>query len=412
MIDEFLPFFIAIGIGLAIGIERERRYANVRKAMGVRSFILIALLGALAGYVSNPLIAAVITLFAGALIVAAYFQTTKLGDEDTADIGLTTELAAGVTFVTGFIVHTNPSVATMLGLVTLVVLLSRKKLHDFTLNQITTQEIQAAVILLVFALGVLPLLPKEPVDPWGILNLHRSFMVVILIGSVQFVGYIATRIFGTAIGFPLTGFLSGFVSSTAVFLTMASRVKETPRITRAAASASLFAAASTFLFLLGVIGTISIPLLKEIALPIVVSSVIALGAGYLLTLRDGQKNGFPTQRNPLSLVGALKLAALLIGFIWTIGVVQHFLGDRGSQVASFLAGLGELHGVSIASASLLSNGTIQMEVAKNNVLLAALASLISKLVITWVLVRGRYALWITLVVGLMTAGFLCTWIFL
>lgn len=409
MLDKIIPFFIAAGIGLAIGIERERRYANTRKPMGVRTFVLLALLGALAGFVSDPLMAVTITVLASLLIVAGYIQSVRT-DSQNGDLGLTTEFAAGVTFVIGSLTHTEPFVSAILGLLTLVVLLSRERLHHFTLKQIRTDEIQAAVMLFILGVGVLPLLPDEPIDPFGLLNLNRFVMLWLLVGSVQFAGYLATRFFGPLIGFPLTGLVSGFVSSTAVFLVMPDRVKENPKIAHAAAAASLFAAASTFIFLFFVVAVISLPLALKILPPILAAIVIGSAVGAFVAGRETNGQVFPEPKNPLSLLGALKLAAILSGFMIAIGLLQNLIGDRGAQVASFLVGLGELHGVAIASASLFANDKIPFAAAETNILLAALGSLVSKLVISLLLRRARYSVWVTSTVVLMMAGFIAAWL--
>lgn len=399
-----------MGIGLAIGIERERRHVNKRKAMGVRTFILLALLGALTGYVTAPWVVAVITLFAAGLIIASYLETTRIHRRAPVDLGLTTEFAAGVVFVLGYLAHSEPFLSTIIGLLTLIVLLSRPWLHEFTVKRIRSEEIEAAVILFVLGIGILPLLPKKPIDPWGILSVHSFVVLLLLIASVQFLGYLATRFFGPLIGLPLTGLIYGFVSSTAVFLTMPQRVKENPTITRPAAAASLLAAVSTFVFLLVVIGAISVPLLLQIAFPILVSIAIGSVSAYFLARQSQLNTQFPQPQNPLSLIKAVKLAIFLLGLIFAIGVVQHFVGNFGTQIVSFVAGLGELQAVAIASASLFANGKIAIEVARNNILLAALASMLSKLVITGLLMRGRYTLWVSSVMGLVLVGFATAWL--
>lgn len=409
MLEKILPFLIAAGIGLAIGIERERRYANTKKAMGVRTFILLSLLGALAAFVQDAYIAMVLTGLAAALIVAAYIQSTTLLDTKDVELGLTTEFAAGVTFAIGYLTRTEPFLCAVLGLLTLIVLLSRERLHEFTLKQIRSEEIQAAVVLFVLALGVLPLLPTEPIDSLGIIDLRRFVTVLLLIGSVQFASYLATRIFGASIGFPLAGFVSGLVSSTAVFLQMPQRVKENPEIARAAAAASLLAAVSTFIFLIVVVGAISAPLALQIAPPLILSMVVGALFAVYLARSEGRSGAFPEPKNPLSLLGSIKLAALLSGFMIGVGLLEHFVGDRGTEIASFIVGLGELHGISIASATLFANEKISMQAAEANILLAGIGSLTSKVIITLVLRRSTYTPWLLGVVLFMIVGFLAAW---
>ena len=45
---------------------------------------------------------------------------------------------------------------------------------------------------------VLPLLPDRAVDPWGALNPHTLWLLVLLISGLSLVGYVATRLLGTA----------------------------------------------------------------------------------------------------------------------------------------------------------------------------------------------------------------------
>jgi uncharacterized membrane protein (DUF4010 family) len=112
-LDQWQPYLIAVVIGLLVGIERERAHPN-QKAMGVRTFLLISLLGAIAGGLQNPWLATLLTAFALSLIVVSYFlQSSSKSSE--IDRGLTTEFAAGLIFSLGFISHQSPSLAAMLG---------------------------------------------------------------------------------------------------------------------------------------------------------------------------------------------------------------------------------------------------------------------------------------------------------
>ena len=52
--DLALRFVVAIGLGMLLGLERERTKGEEGSA-GVRSFALIALSGALAGYIGEHL---------------------------------------------------------------------------------------------------------------------------------------------------------------------------------------------------------------------------------------------------------------------------------------------------------------------------------------------------------------------
>ena len=77
-------FAIAILLGALVGIEREKRKAEEQETghiAGLRTFTLLALLGAAAGFLSrslsSPWILAAALLIVGAFIVAGYFVTAR-----------------------------------------------------------------------------------------------------------------------------------------------------------------------------------------------------------------------------------------------------------------------------------------------------------------------------------------------
>ena len=96
-------FAISVLLGALIGIEREKRKSeedDTGHVAGLRTFTLLALLGAVAGWLeretSAPWILAAAIL--GALVIVGYFINAKPGPDDK---GLTTEIAAMVVFLLG-----------------------------------------------------------------------------------------------------------------------------------------------------------------------------------------------------------------------------------------------------------------------------------------------------------------------
>ena len=58
-------------------------------------------------------------------------------------------------------------------------------------------DISAGVKLLAASFIVLPLLPTQPIDPWGALVPRSLWLLVILIAALSLVGYVATRALGS-----------------------------------------------------------------------------------------------------------------------------------------------------------------------------------------------------------------------
>src|SRR5262245_41601243 len=94
-------FGVALGLGVLIGLERQRALGNEPGA-GVRTFALIALSGAVSGYLEATLGLAVLAvaffIAIAALVLAVHIFTALRGDT-----GLTTEVSALLCFMLGLL---------------------------------------------------------------------------------------------------------------------------------------------------------------------------------------------------------------------------------------------------------------------------------------------------------------------
>ena len=143
--------------------------------------------------------------------------------------GLTTEVAALVVFLLGAMVMLgHAELAIGLGVVTAAVLAYKQPLHGFV-DKLGWDDVYAGLRLLIATFIALPLLPNEPIDPWGALNPYSLWLLVILISSLSLVGYVLTRLLGPARGTALTGLTGGLVSSTAVTLSFAKEGRDNPQ---------------------------------------------------------------------------------------------------------------------------------------------------------------------------------------
>lgn len=411
ILNKLLPFLISALLGLAIGIERERRQTEFR-TMGVRTFVLLGLLGALSAILQNIFLQAIIGIFTAAAILIGYLRSTAaVPHHKKIDIGLTTEVAACATFLLGFLSTREPFLSIFLGLLVLVILLSREFLHRFAKEQIKSNEIQAAVILLVLILAVLPLIPDKTFDPWGVFNLKQVFIVIVFLLGIQFLSYVAVRIFGVKIGLSFAGFLSGFISSTAAFLTLPELAKKNKTLTYCSAAAVIFAAVSALVLLCVLVMILSLTAFKVIFPPVLSSLLVGCGFGYFYSRKTINDADFPLIKNPLAIKIAVRLGVLLFTVMILIVLVQKWFGEEGIQVASFIGGLFELHGVSISLVSLFREQQLDLELMKQSIFVAIVGSLLSKLIITWIVARHKYLWLVSLAITSMLAVFLLSWYF-
>src|SRR5262245_57241981 len=139
-----LGFLVALGVGLLIGIDRERHKGSgpARQAAGLRTFTLAALLGAVAAAAGNEFLLGAAVL---GMVGFAGLSYWRARDDDP---GLTTETALVLTTLLGGLAIREPTFAAGLGVVVAVLLTARSALHRFVLSVLTDEEIRS---LLIFA---------------------------------------------------------------------------------------------------------------------------------------------------------------------------------------------------------------------------------------------------------------------
>ena len=145
------------------------------------------------------------------------------------DPGLTTEIALIVTTLLGGLSIQKPALAAGLAVTVAGLLAARSRLHHFVRSVITEDELKDALILAGATLVVLPLAPDRPMGPYGALNPHSIWILVILVMAISAAGYVAVRMLGARVGLPIAGLASGFISSTATIGAMAARAAK-PRM--------------------------------------------------------------------------------------------------------------------------------------------------------------------------------------
>jgi Domain of unknown function (DUF4010)/MgtC family len=258
-----VSFAVALGAGLLIGIERERRKgAGADRALaGVRTFTLTSLAGALAQALQQPLLVA-----AGAVLTVVLIAIAYQRDQST-DPGVTTEVALFITFLIGVTTVDAPVFAGGAAVVVASLLAMRSRLHDFSTKVLTARELHDALLLAGAAMVILPLVPNAPA-PWlSGANPRRLWGLVVLILALQGAGYIALRVAGARLGLALSGLASGFVSSTATVAAMGSRARTHPLLRPVCVAGAMFSSVATYLQLGLIALALHPPSLAVLAIP-------------------------------------------------------------------------------------------------------------------------------------------------
>lgn len=360
----------ALGVGLLIGVERERAKGSGpgRAAAGVRTFTLLGLVGAIAQFIGPIGIA--VTGAAVALAVVASYRRTR-----TQDPGLTTEVAMLATFLIGIVAMRSATLAAGLGVVIALVLASKSRLHRFTRQRLSQQELHDGLLLVAAAFVVLPLLPDRSIDPWGAINPRRLWILVVAVMAVSSAGYIALRMFGSRLGLALAGLAGGFVSSTATIAAMGDKAKASPGLVAAFASAGLMSNVGTVVQLAVVLATLSPPLLAHAARPLVAAGVVAVAAAAVSNWRafaaKVDDDAGVAGKRPFEPRHVLAFVAILGGILLLSAIARHWLGDGSLPWVLAASGLADVHAAAASAAQLVAQG----QIAEDAALLAITAAL-------------------------------------
>jgi len=379
---------LALGVGLLIGVERERRKGQgpMRQFAGVRTFTLAALVGAAVQLLALPWLAVVAALLVAALAVAAYVR------DRSDDPGVTTEIALFLTFLLGLLSVPFPAVAAGGGVLVAGLLAARGPLQQFATHTLSEQELRHALILAGAALIILPLTPDRSLGALAGVNPRKVWQLVVLIMTVQAVGDVALRLFGTRLGLALSGLVSGFVSSTATIATMGARASRHPELRMACVAGAWFSTVSTALLLMLLAAMLGPAVLLVVAPSMAVALLMALLLGFAAFRRSPlPSDADRTHGRAFNLRQAIGLALLFTGIAALTAWMQALLGTPATLVATALAGLADAHSSAAAAMALAARGEIGADTLQTAVLLAFSTNTVSKVVVAWVAGEARYA---------------------
>lgn len=368
----------ALGIGLMIGVVRERNKLQETSKAGIRTHALLAVLGSLSWNLGLvPFVATLIII--GAFTVASYIHTSS------NDPGLTGEVSIVVTFMLAASAHQNVALAVGLGVLCAILLKAKSTIHKVTRELITEQELGEALLILASALIILPLLPSKPIDPWGVIELNTVWRIVVLIMAMGMFGHMARRALGDRFGLPVAGFFSGFASSTAAIASMGQRVAQDHSLVCPASIAALLANLSSLFLFMGVIATVSPELLRVSLIPFIAATVaLLIVVGFYFYLHKPKKEIInQTSGRSFKLSHALVIA-VAITLVSLLSVwMNNLVGGEGVLVALSIVSLVEIHAAGVSLGQLAASGEISMLTAEWGVVAMIAASSVAKILLAF-----------------------------
>ena len=394
-----LHFIIAIGIGALVGLEREMglQHEKILDFGGFRTFILIAFLGALTGFLANtvfnsPLFLSVITFGFILLSIAAYTATSI----HFKRVGATTVLSSIVVFFLGMLCTTGMATLAVMFTVLVVMLLALKPhLHNFA-KKIDTDELFATIKFALISLVILPFLPNTNYTPLDIpviknillgsgisstilnqlnvFNPYRIWLMVVFITAISFVGYILIRVYGAEKGLGLTGFLGGLASSTAVTFALSAEAVKKKSLHRLLLFGILIATSTMFIRVLFEVMVLYPALLEKLLLPLGLMTATGVISAYFIFKADGQKKYTFGLSSPFTLGPAVKFS-LFFALVLLLSKLGSLLyGETGIYLISLLSGLADVDAITLTMIDLTKQGDILASVAVTAITLAVMAN--------------------------------------
>lgn len=380
----------ALGIGLLVGLERERRKGEEgrRDFAGLRTFAVTSMLGYVTAWTGGPLLLGFVALALGALVTMAYWKNLA------EDPGITSEVALFAMLVLGALCVSAPALATAIGAVMAGLLANRQVLHHFARSQLTAAELRDGLTLLIAALVILPLTPDRYLGPYNVINLRTICALTVMLMAVAALGHVAVRTLGNRYGYALGAIASGFASATMTVATMGHIAAKEPLNMNVLSAAAVLANLATLAQIALILGAVEPALLRWLGWPLLCGAVtILLYASALMFTRPRA----PTEERIKHGGGAfsLKLTLMVVVAMTVITVVSSAMlnafGQAGVAVTAIFSGLVDAHASMASIASLVKAGLLPFEASAVPVLLAMSSNSLSKCAVAWLSGGRKFA---------------------
>lgn len=373
---------VALAIGLLIGTERgwkERAAEEGSRIAGVRTFGLIGLLGggsALLSHQLGPLALGFgFVAVAGAMTTAYYVHMRKAGD-----VGVTSLIAALVTFVLGALAALGEVAIASATAVIVTLLLSYKPLLHHWLGTLEHEELRAGLKLLLITIVLLPVLPDQGYGPWQALNPHTIWWMVVLIAMISFIGYFAIKLGGMQKGAVFTGLFGGLASSTAVTLHFSRMSRRDGAMVTMLAVGILLSCGTMYPRMLLVATLINGALFRLMLVPALVMALLTYLPALLYWYNHSQAPSdevSTTLRNPLELKSALGFGVLLAIILLAGKALQIWFGEAGLLALAAASGITDVDAINLSLAGMTADG-LAPRVAVMGVVIAASVNSLTK----------------------------------
>jgi uncharacterized membrane protein (DUF4010 family) len=376
---EFIKMLVISAlVGGLIGVERELKEKVV---VGMRTFMLTSMFGALSVWVAtkSDQIHFLTVAFLGMIFIAVL--VTMIKNMSLWDIGITTPVVFLVTFVLGVMIGFGMYFEGVAGGILATAVLVSKKYSTAFSETLTHSEIRNALEFGIVAFILFPIVPNAPVDPYGLINPRTLILIVILVASIGFAGFLAIRTVGMEEGLPIVGALGGLISSNAASSAIASKGKITEGFVSSIKVAIVLTNSVMLIRNLIIAAVLSLTVFRIMLIPQMLMAVSGLIYSRFIGFEHEKKKIETPVESPFAILPAVRFALFFTIISLMVTYLESF-GKESIYLAAFIGGVVSSSGVTASLASLASTGSIDPGVAATGCVISAMGSSFGKVLIT------------------------------
>ncbi len=375
----FALLFLSVLIGGLIGLEQESYHRKIEEKHfgGIRTFPLISMMGFTVQYFIQSITLTAVVFFGFALMIVGEYMYEAIYFNRK---GITTEVAGLITFVMGVVLAKGFVIeAVSLSIVITLILSMREFLHSFIEKYIYRKDVTAILKFLIVTAILYPILPNKSFT-FLQLNPRSIWVMVILISTISFAAYFATKLLGPKRGILMTAIFGGLMSSTAVTLAFSKRSKETPELSGELAMGIILASSIMFIRQ----WLIMFIIYPKISYGFFLFSIVMFFFGMVFALRKPHTSTTVDVEfsNPYDITHALFFGAFYTVILILSKLAHMYLGSKGMYLLGFVSGLADVDPLTVSMSQLARTKVVELSVALISIIISS---------ITNTLVKGIYA---------------------
>lgn len=356
---------LSVGIGLAVGLEREWAHKDI----GVRTFAITALLGMLSAMLG---VGFAIAAFAGVFLLVGYVNIRSLVVSRTLEI--TTSVTLMVTLLLGVLVGEGHWFTPVASAVLMTMLLAWKTELSRFAGGLTTAEIRSAVFIGLIAFVIYPVLPNRFIDPWKLVNPREIWLVVVILAGIGFINYVLLRLYGTR-GFYYTALLGGLVNSTATVAELCPRLEAAGESeVDIGVAVVLLTSVAMFARNLIIVAIFAIAAFPPTLWPLAAMGGFGGAVAWQRHRHQGRTGMKLELSSPLSVSRVLTLGGLFLAIEIIGKLAERFFGHLGFIIFSIAGGLVSSASTTATAAIMSARGQLHPELAGVAVILCSVSS--------------------------------------